>query len=182
MDVWNHELYLTAHYHNCQDESLKPKRLSSPKSDMLSNLNADILHIQETHKKDNLPRKPEMHLVTFHPSAVNGSAIYISDKFMLRGYWDLYSDGIEILEAKSNLPTVISMYKPPPVLFSWPDQLQQDENANIIISDFHSLKMLWDYDNNNNNWDGELVEEWVLDKNLVTLNKSKDKPPFLSAH
>lgn len=77
MDVWNHELYLTAHYHDCQDESLKPKRLSSPKSDMLSNLNADILHIQETHKKDNLPRKPEMHLVTFHPSAVNGSAIYI---------------------------------------------------------------------------------------------------------
>ena len=129
--------------------SFNAEGLSSPKSDMLSKLNADVLRIQETYKKDTPPRIPGMHLLTFHPSAVHGSTIYIRDKSMLRGYRDLTSNGIEILVAKTNLLTIISVYKPPPAPFSWPYNLQLDENANIIIGDFNSHNILWGYDNNN---------------------------------
>ena len=113
--------------------SFNAEGMSLPKSDILSNLKADVLCIQETHKIDNPPKIPGMHLVISHPSAVHGSAIYIRDKSLLKGCNDLTSRGIEILQVETNHLTITSVYKPPPVPFSWPDNIQLDKNAIIII-------------------------------------------------
>ena len=159
--------------------SFNAEGLSTPKSDMLSSLNADVLCIKETHKNDTPPRIPGMHLVTFHPSAVHGSAISIRDKAILRGYQDLTSNGIEVLVVKTSLLTIVSLYKPPPVPFTWPENLHLEEKACIIIGDFNSHNTLRGYDVNNR--DGELVEEWALNQDLVIFNKPRDRPSFLSA-
>ena len=159
--------------------SFNAEGMSLPKSDILSNLKADVLCIQETHKLDNPPKIPGMHLAISHQSAVHGSAIYVRDKSMLNGCNDFTSRGIEILQVKTIHLTITSVYKPPPVPFSWPDNIQIDNNANIIIGDFNSHNRMWGYDKNNQ--DGDCVEEWALHQNLAILNRPKDKPSFLSA-
>ncbi|CAH1242641.1 Hypp6921 [Branchiostoma lanceolatum] len=120
-----------------------------------------------------------MNLVIFHGSPVHGSAIYVRDRTTVKGSSDHSANGLEILRVKTYKLTITSVYKPPTVPFKWPQDLPANDGAHLVIGDFNSHSTSWAYGNTNK--DGEFVEEWALDKDLILLNRAKDKPSFHSA-
>ena len=111
--------------------------------------------------------------------ALHGSAIYIRNKTTVKNSSDDSADGLEILRGKTDKLIITSVSKPPPFPFKWPQDLPIDDGVHLVIGDFNSHSTNWRYGNTKK--DGELVEEWALEKNLVLLNKAKDKPSYLSA-
>ena len=153
--------------------------LTSIKAQLLANLRADILCLQETHKDSVPPNIPGMHLIIHHPSRVHGSAIYAREKSAIIQS-DVISHGdIEILQIKMKQMSIISVYKPPAVPFDWPMNHKIDNQACLILGDFNSHNTTWGY--NRTNTDGDAVERWAIDKDLCLLYNPKDEPSFQSA-
>ena len=159
--------------------SFNTEGLSTPKIDLLSNLKADVLCLQETHKTSSPATIPGMCLAIYHASPIHGSAIYVRNRDLVKGCYDKSANGIEILQLETDKLTITSVYKPPPVPFVWPNQYVQSKKPQLIIGDFNSHNTDWGYDSTDK--DGELVEEWALSLDLTILNKAKDEPSFLSA-
>ena len=89
--------------------------------------------------------------------------------------------GIEYLAVKLILEkkeiTVVNVYCSPEKelnLFSLPTT---DENL-VILGDFNSHSPSWGYEEMNTR--GEQVEDWMIEKNLLLINKPSDPPTFWS--
>ena len=159
--------------------SFNTEGLSKPKADLLADTKADILCLQETHK-DSIPTKiPGMDLAIHHPSPVHGSAIYVRDKSTVLSSNDWSENGMEILVIETRDLTIVSVYKPPPTPFNWPNRHKLNEKNTIVLGDFNSHNVIWGYRDNTS--DGEAMEEWALANNLTLLYNAKDKPSFNSA-
>ena len=159
--------------------SFNAEGLSATKAELLANLNADILCLQETHKDSILPRIPDMHLIISHLSPIHGSVIYARNKAIIQNSRDLSARGLEILQVDTEHINIISAYKPPPTPFVWPQINQPDGKAVLILGDFNSHNTIWSYDQNDHN--GEAVEEWALAGDLTLLHDAKDDVSFQSA-
>ena len=85
---------------------------------------------------------------------------------------------MEILMAETKDFQIVSVYKPPPTPFNWPNHINITDKNTIVLGDFNSHNVIWGYKENNS--DGEAVEEWALDKNLTILHNAKDQPSFNS--
>ena len=159
--------------------SFNAERLSSAKSELLSNLNASIICVQETHKDSVPPKIPGMHLAIHHQSPVHGSAIYARDPSVITKSIDLSYGGVEILQVETQHLNIVSVYKPPPTPFMWPQSHDFKNKAYLVEGDFNSHNTLWGYSQNDN--DGDAVELWALSKDLTLLHDAKDEPSFHSA-
>ena len=157
--------------------------LSAIKVDLIANLQPDILCLQETHKDTIPPTIPGMHLVVHNPSSVHGSAMYVKNPAIIERSFNDTDQGVEVLRAETTQMTVISVYKPPPTPFVWPQQIPLDTpqatKPTVIIGDFNSHNTIWGYDENNT--DGEAVEEWATTKDLTLLHDLKGGSSFMSA-
>ena len=118
--------------------SFNAEGLSATKAELLANLNAEILCLQEIHKDSILPRIPDMHLIISHLSPIHGSAIYARNKAIIQNSRDLSAGGLEILQVDTEHIYIISAYKPPPTPFVWPQINQPDGKAVLIMGDFNS--------------------------------------------
>ena len=68
--------------------SLNAEGITPTKCDILSDLQADILCIQETHKDTAPPTIHVMHLIIHFPHLKHGSAIYARDKSVITSSQD----------------------------------------------------------------------------------------------
>ena len=154
--------------------------LSSVKAELLSNLEPDILCLQETHKDMTPPTIPGMSLIVHHQSPVHGSAIYAKDPASIDRSFNDTAQDVEVLRVDTTQMTLISVYKPPPTPFNWPQNIPMDQTTRptMIIGDFNSHNTLWGYEQNDK--DGEAVEEWATSKSLALLHNQKDNPSFMS--
>ena len=157
--------------------------LSAVKVDLISSLQPDILCLQETHKDTTPPTIPGMNLVVHHPSPVHGSAIYVKNSTTIERSFNDTAQNVEVLRVETTQMTVISVYKPPPTPFTWPQQIpmntSQATRPTVIIGDFNSHNTIWGYDENNA--DGEFVEDWATTNDLTLLHDQKDSSSFMSA-
>ena len=159
--------------------SFNAEGLSPTKCELLANLNADVLCLQETHKDKEPPKIPGMHLIIYHTSPVHGSAIYARDQAIILNSSDLSENGLEILQIDTAKLTIISVYKPPTTPFTWPRNHNIGDKATLVIGDFNSHNTIWGYSHTNN--DGDAVELWALNLNLTLIHDAKHKPSFHSA-
>ncbi|NEO82313.1 reverse transcriptase domain-containing protein [Moorena sp. SIO4G3] len=159
--------------------SFNAEGLSAAKVDLLSGLNADIICVQETHKDSVPPKIPGMHLTIHHQSPVHGSAIYARDPSTITNSLDVSHGGIEILRVETQHLCVVSVYKPPPTPFMWPQALDLTDKPHLVVGDFNSHNTLWGYSQTDN--DGDAVEIWALSSDLTLLHDAKDEPSFQSA-
>ena len=159
--------------------SFNAEGISVNKSELLANLEADILCLQETHKDLVPPRIPGMHLVIFHSSPVHGSAIFARDKSIILNSKDISDGGLEILQVDTEHINITTVYKPPPTNFTWPQTHQLGNKACLVIGDFNSHSTSWGYSHTNS--DGEAVENWASTHDLTLLHDAKDKASFQSA-
>ena len=158
--------------------SFNTEGITATKCEILSNLQADIICLQETHKDAVPPTIEGMHLIVHHQHPKHGSAIYARDKSTITSSQDLSDQGMEILRVETAQLVVISVYKPPPTPFYWPVIPNPDNNPVITLGDFNSHNTLWGYDTNDT--DGEAVENWAATNNYVILYSPKDKHTFMS--
>ena len=156
--------------------SFNAEGLSPTKCELLANLNADVLCLQETHKDKEPPKIPGMHLIIYHMSPVHGSAIYARDQAIILNSSDLSENGLEILQIDTAKLTIISVYKPPTTPFTWPRNHNIGDKATLVIGDFNSHNTIWGYSHTNN--DGDAVELWALNLNLTLIHDAKHKPSF----
>ena len=163
--------------------SLNCEGLSAIKVEMLSTLQPDILCLQETHKDTTPPAIPGMTMIVHHPSPVHGSAIYAKNPTTIDRSHDDTAHNVEVLRVETTQMTVISVYKPPPEPFSWPQQTLPDTTQTsrpvVVLGDFNSHNTIWGYEQNNS--DGEAVEEWASTNDLTLLHNQKDGSSFQSA-
>ena len=95
--------------------------ISDTKAQLLSEIQTDILCLQETHKETSPPDIPGMHRIIHNESSVYGSAIYARDKSIIINSDKEVSDhGQETLTVETTNMTIISIYKPPASPFQWP--------------------------------------------------------------
>ena len=80
--------------------SFNAEGISQAKIQILADLKADILCLQETHKQLTMPNIPGMHLIIHHGSPVHGSAIYARDKGLIMNSQDLSDNGLQVLEIR----------------------------------------------------------------------------------
>ena len=157
--------------------------LSAVKVEIISRLQPDILCLQETHKDTTPPAIPGMSMIVHQPSPVHGSAIYAKNPTIIDRSFNDTANNVEVLRVETTQMTVISVYKPPPEPFSWPQQTPLDTTQAtrpvVIIGDFNSHNTIWGYDQNNA--DGEAVEEWAATNELTLLHDQKDRSSFQSA-
>ena len=139
--------------------SFNAEGLSSNKADLLADLEADVLCLQETHKDKTPPNIPGMNLIKYHPNTVHGSAIYARDKSTIVKSSDLSENGMEILQIETTNLTIVSVYKPPPTPFAWPRNHSLNDKACLVIGDFNCHSIIWGYSQTNN--DGYAVELWA---------------------
>ena len=151
--------------------SFNTEGISSTKCDILADLQVDILCLQETHKDDVPPTIAGMHLIIHHKHPKHGSAIYARDKSTITSGEDFSDQGMEILRVETAQLIVISVYKPPPTPFLWPNIPNPDNKPLITIGDFNSHNTLWGYDTNDT--DGEAVENWAAINDYVILYNPK---------
>ncbi len=159
--------------------SLNAEGISTTKAEILTNLDTDIICLQETHKDTVPPRMPGMHLAIHHPSPVHGSAIYTSDGSVIKSSTDLSEGGLEILQVDTEHLNIIAVYKPPATPFAWPDTLHLSNKASLVTGDFNSHSTTWGYCDTNS--DGEAVEKWAAANDLTLLYNAKDHGTFQSA-
>ena len=159
--------------------SFNAEGLSAAKLDLLANLRANVLCIQETHKDQSLPKIPGMKLIISHQSPIHGSAVYACEKTIIHKSKDLSEEGLEILQVEADTLNIISVYKPPPAPFSHPQINIPDNKPCLVVGDFNSHNTVWGYESTNH--DGEAVEEWALVNNLSILYDAKDGTTFQSA-
>ena len=118
-----------------------------------------------------------------HPSPVHGSAIYVKNSTTIERSFNDTAQNVEVLRVETTQMTVISVYKPPPTPFTWPQQIpmntSQATRPTVIIGDFNSHNTIWGYDENNA--DGEFVEDWATTNDLTLLHDQKDSSSFMSA-
>ena len=153
--------------------SFNAEGISPAKIQILADLRADILCLQETHKDMTMPSIPGMHLIVHHGSPVHGSAIYARDKAIISNSQNLSANKMEILKVETRHLNIMSVYKPPPTPFQWPENARQSRNkATVVLGDFNSHNTLWGYAKNNE--DGEAVEAWATDQDLSLLHNAKD--------
>ena len=157
--------------------------MSAVKVEIISKLQPDILCLQETHKDTTPPAIPGMSMIVHQPSPVHGSAIYAKTPTIIDRSFNDTANNVEVLRVETTQMTVISVYKPPPEPFSWPQQTPLDTTQAtrpvVIIGDFNSHNTIWGYDQNNA--DGEAVEEWAATNELTLLHNQKDGSSFQSA-
>ena len=119
-------------------------------------------------------------MIVHHPSPVHGSAIYAKNPATIDRSYDDTFQNVEVLRVETPQMTVISVYKPPPQAFTWPQQNPMDTtNATrpvVITGDFNSHNTIWGYDENNA--DGEAVEQWATANDLTLLHNQKDGSSF----
>ena len=97
--------------------SFNAEGISPAKVQILSDLRADILCLQETHKDLTLPDIPGMHLIVHQGSPVHGSAIYAREKATIANSQNLSENGLEILRVETKGLNIVAVYKPPPTPF-----------------------------------------------------------------
>ena len=146
--------------------SFNAKGNTPTKCDILSDLQADILCNQETHKDTAPPYIYDMHLIIHFPHLKHGSAIYARDKSVITSSQDLSHQVIEIQRVETAQLVITSVYKPPKTPFSWPQITNSDNKPQITIGDFNSHNTIWGYDKNNT--DGEAVEDWAAANDLTS--------------
>ena len=129
--------------------SFNVEGITSTKCDILSDIQADILCLQETHKDSPPPNVHGMHLIIYHGHLKHGSAIYAREKSTILASQDLSEQGMEILRVETSQMTITSVYKPPPTPFSWPQTTDHNNKPNIIIGDFNSHNTIWGYNSTN---------------------------------
>ena len=159
--------------------SFNAEGLSAAKIEILANLRPDILCLQETHKEQTIPDIPGMNLIVHHGSPVHGSAIYARDTSIVTNSQDISADGLEILKIETRHLNIVTVYKPPPTPFKWPESLHGNTKPTIIVGDFNSHNTAWGYSTNNP--DGEAVEDWAINHDLSLLHCAKDESSFASA-
>ena len=159
--------------------SFNVEGISETKTELLANLQANILCLQELHKDQAPPTIPGMHLIIHHPSPVYGIAIYAQDKYIILNSKDHSADGLEILQVDTELINITSVYKPQPASFTWPQTHQIGTKAGLIIGDFNSHSTNWGY--NETDSDGEAVENWAVAHDLVMLHDAKGDFSFQSS-
>ena len=159
--------------------SFNTEGISAVKTELLSHLNTDILCLQETHKDEAPPVIPGMNLIIHHGSRIHGSAIYARDTAIISNSEDMSNHGLELLKVETDNMTILSIYKPPPARFEWPQVDNQSTKPVIVIGDFNSHNTIWGYAENNP--DGESVEDWASSNGLTIVHSAKDKPSFASA-
>ena len=137
--------------------SFNVEGITNTKCDILSDIQADILCLQQTHKDSAPPSVRGMHLIIYHGHPKHRSAIYARDKSTILASQDFSEQGMEILRVETSQMTITSVYKPPPTPFSWPQITDSNNKPSIIIGDFNSHNTMWGYHSNNK--DGEDVEE-----------------------
>ena len=81
--------------------SFNAEGISPAKTQILSDLQADILCLQETLKDLTLPDIPDMHLIVHQGSPVHGSAIYAHEKAIITNSENLSENGLEILRVET---------------------------------------------------------------------------------
>lgn len=158
--------------------SFNAEGMSLAKAELISQMDADIICIQETHKASAPTKIKGMHLVIYQESQTHGSAIYVRDCSLVKKSDNLSLNGVEVLMLETDSIRVFSIYKPPPTPFCWPNS-NLDDKVCVVIGDFNSHNTIWGYSSNNT--DGERVEEWALANDLSLLHSAKDKPSFHSA-
>ncbi len=149
------------------------------KAQLLADLQTDILCLQETHRIDNQPRVPGMHLAIDIPSRVYGSAIFVKDPSIVKSTTKHQAGTLEILQIETKDLNIFSLYKPPNEPFHWPPNIILQGSVNLVIGDFNSLSTVWGYETDDNN--GLEVISWALNNNLELLHDPKDPPSFYSA-
>lgn len=159
--------------------SLNAEGMSTTKSEILANLDSDIICLQETHRDPMPPRIPGMHLIIHHPSPIHGSAIYARDKSAIKSSADFSEGGIEILQVGTVHFKITCVYKPPATPFRWPQTLHLNDETNLVVGDFNSHSTTWGYSNTNR--DGEAVEEWAASNDLSIVYDAKHPATFQSA-
>ena len=148
--------------------SFNAEGISPAKAQILSDLRADILCLQETHKELTLPDIPGMHLIIHQGSPVHGSAIYAREKAIITNSENLSINGLEILRVETKGLNIVAVYKPPPTPFQWPQNVRQRlKKATVVLGDFNSHNTMWGYAENNE--DGEAVELWATNEDLSLL-------------
>ena len=157
--------------------SFNAEGISPAKAQILSDLRADILCLQETHKELTLPDIPGMHLIIHQGSPVHGSAIYAREKAIITNSENLSINGLEILRVETKGLNIVAVYKPPPTPFQWPQNVRQRlKKATVVLGDFNSHNTMWGYAENNE--DGEAVELWATNEDLSLLYNNKDPHTF----
>ena len=136
---------------------------------MCSNLQCDVLCLQETHRGSNniRPTIPGMVLATEHPHRQYGSAVFVKTSIDIESTSCSVVNDIEILTVELSSVVVTSVYKPPPSAFVFHQTVPHvHSKPQIIIGDFNSHSTQWGYRETNK--DGEAVEMW-MDKDQVSL-------------
>ena len=159
--------------------SFNAEGITCTKCDILSNLQVDILCLQETHKDTTPPKIRGMHLIVHHEHPKHGSAIYAQDKSIITASLDLSFEEMEILRVETSQITITSVYKPPTKPFAWPQIVNPESRPMITIGDFNSHSTLWGYDQNDSN--GDIMENRAAPNDYTILHSPKDKPTFMSA-
>ena len=156
--------------------SFNAEGISPAKVQILADMKADILCLQETHKAMTLPNIPGMHLIVHQGSPVHGSAIYAREKGIIMNSQNLSANGLEILKVETRKLNIMSVYKPPPIPFHWPSNACQNSKATIVLGDFNSHNTMWG--NADNDEDGEAVEAWATTQDLSILYNPNDPKTF----
>ena len=112
-------------------------------------------------------------------SAVYGTAIYI--KSIIEEFEVIYensSNNIFVSAIRLSGINLVNIYKPLSV--SWQEGVLPVFDHPICYSgDFNSHHELWDYQHNN--FDGELLVNWINNEDLHVIHSSKDRKTFRSA-
>nr|CAI5819730.1 unnamed protein product [Callosobruchus analis] len=160
-------------------------RLSASKEELLqtmcSDMNCDVLCMQETHKDINQrrPKLAGMQVAIERPHRQYGSAIFVSSGLAVLSASLTEENNTEILTIELSTCTVTSIYKPPNQKFNFiPPEDFKKQSTHFIIGDFNSHSSVWGYENDDAN--GEEVLKWADCGRLTLLHDSKLPPSFNS--
>ena len=153
-------------------------------AELCSNLQCDILCLQETHRgSDNhRPVIPGMVLVlTERPHRQYGSAVFVKAGSDIVPTSQSDTNNIEVLTVELTSVVVTSVYKLPTVDFNFPAThvpLKHDK-PQIILEDINSHSTQWGCKDNNR--DGISVEEWIDSNEVSLIHDPKLPTSFQSA-
>lgn len=160
--------------------------LSPDKVEFLSKLSSqkqtDVLIIQETHKSDDdsLMRTGMIRnfkLVDSINHKKYGIATYAKTSIRdLTVTTKIDIDNIAVLVVKINGVSVMNIYKPPRI--RWSFDLPTFEHPAVYMGDFNSHHELWNYAENDAN--GETLIDWALNNELHLTFDAKDPQTFQS--
>ena len=148
---------------NCEGYSSQKEELIS---DLCAKNNCSVLCLQETHhaNESQAINIQGYILVSEIKHAKHGSAILVKENILPESTQAMVHDEIEFLSVTLNNLTVTSIYKPPPVILSFPDNFFNFDCSNIIIGDLNCHNHVWGYDDSNDN--GIYLVEWLTANQL----------------